>query len=113
MNQLQYNFIRKERTCEKLGITEGQFAYVKRLGTIIRKLYENDCNGFLTTAGDWDERATKRNEAKTDQFEKRALKFAKDNKLHIYLQTDCRGATIYLDKKPIPENNYNNASCIY
>jgi hypothetical protein len=33
--------------------------------------------------------------------------------LHYYLQTDPRGATIYLDTQEIPENNYTQAVCIY
>ena len=38
---------------------------------------------------------------------------AKRLRLCVYFQTDPRGATIYLSKDPIPENNYTIASCIY
>ena len=35
-SQKYYNQVRKERGCEKLGITSNQWSYVKRLGTILR-----------------------------------------------------------------------------
>jgi cell wall assembly regulator SMI1 len=33
--------------------------------------------------------------------------------LHLYLQGDCRGAPVYVDTAPIPENSYNRAHCLY
>ena len=38
---------------------------------------------------------------------------AKILNLNLYFQTDPRGATIYVDRQPIPENNYTQAKCIY
>lgn len=113
MNQAYYNEERKINSSEKLGITRNQYTYIMRIGSILRQLYENDCNGFQDFNGNEDIRATKRNQSRIDRYEKIAEKFAKDNKLYLFLQGDCRGATIYLDKKPIPENNYTSAICIY
>lgn len=113
MNQIYYNYQRKAQGCEKLGITEGQWSYIKRISTTLGYLYANECNGFSDDAGNWDERANKRNEARIARWESYAIAFAKRNKLHIYLQTDPRGASIYLDKKPIPQNNYSRAICVY
>lgn len=33
--------------------------------------------------------------------------------LCLYLQGDCRGAPVYVDTKPIPDNAYNRAHCLY
>ena len=105
---------RKQRGCEKLGITAGQWSYIKRLGTMLRMAYEDSCNGFYDPInGGEDERKARRHEKYESQLEARAYKFAGNNGLYIYLQTDPRGATIYLDTEKIPENNYNKAVCIY
>ncbi len=113
MNQLYWDGQRKIRSCEKLGITQGQWAYIKRVGSILRKLYENDCNGFQDKNGNEDITATKRNQSKIEKYEHDAYAFSGHNGLYLFLQGDCRGATIYLDKKAIPKNNYTNAVCIY
>jgi hypothetical protein len=114
MTQQYYNEVRKQRSCEKLGITSGQWSYIKRLGTMLENCYVNDCNGFYNEyTGKEDERRAKWNENQEARLEKNAQKFANDNKLYLYLQTDPRGATIYLDKVEIPENNYTQAVCIY
>lgn len=113
MNNAYYNEQRKQNTSEKLGITRNQYTYIMRIGSILRQLYENDCNGFQDYNGNEDTRATKRNQLKIDRYEHIAYEFAGHNGLYIYLQGDCRGATIYLSKHKIPENNYTISSCIY
>jgi hypothetical protein len=113
MNQAYYNEQRKIRDCEKLGLKRGQWAYIKGIGNTLRRLYEEECNGFRKTDYTEDTKAAERNLRWQEQYENKARKFAKSNGLYLYLQTDCRGATIYLDTKEIPENNYNQAVCIY
>ena len=103
-SQLYWNEQRKIQGCEKLGITPSQWSYIKRIGTMLCDRYTADCNGDYSH--DWQYEAT-------GKLEAIALKFAHDNKLEIYLQTDPRGATIYLDTQPIPDNNYTKAVCIY
>jgi len=119
-SQKYYNQVRKDRGCEKLGITSNQWSYIKRLGTILRQLYEKDCNGFCLYVYKggrptriFDEVGQASNDRKVARLEKTIFKFVNDNKLHLYLQPDCRGATIYLDTQPIPDSNYTRAICIY
>jgi len=106
MNQAYWNIQRKIRGCEYLGIREGQWSYIKRIGTILNKRYTADCNGDYCDHQGYEDLVT-------GEIEDKAAKFARDNKLELYLQTDPRGATIYLDKKPIPNNNYTQAVCVY
>ena len=114
MNQLYWNEVRKQRGCERLGITSGQWSYIKRIGTILERLYTNSCNGFYNEyTGKENERQARYNEMLEGQYEARAEKFAKDNGLQLYLQTDPRGACIYLDTNPIADNDYTKAVCIF
>jgi hypothetical protein len=97
---------RKIQGCEYLGITPGQWSYIKRIGTILNNRYTADCNGDYNDHQVYQDRLT-------TKIEERVTMFAGHNGLYFYLQTDPRGATIYLDKKPIPDNNYTQAVCIY
>lgn len=100
----RYNEDRK-RKCEALGITKNQYNAFRRIGENLHEIYEDNCNGGIPTE-----------EAYFDlvkPHEEKAQEMANELGLHVYFQTDPRGATIYLDKKPIPENNYTNACCIY
>jgi hypothetical protein len=103
-SQAYWNEQRKIQGCKKLGITPGQWSYIKRIGSMLCNRYTADCNGEYSH--DWQYE-------KTGNLEKVASKFAHDNKLEIYLQYYPRGATIYLDTQPIPDNNYTKAVCIY
>jgi len=99
----QYN-IDRERTCTALGITKNQYNWFRRKGAELHKIYENNCNGIYETEKEYDNA-------------KFGLETALDLKsemlsLHMYLQTDPRGATVYLDTEAIPENAYNVARCI-
>lgn len=104
----QYN---KDRsiTCERLGISENQYNAFRRYGQKLHKIYENNCNGYSDS---YEEQA--------DEREEQVINDAIDAKcknlgLEFYLQTDPRGATIYLSKEPIESNNYNRfgSECIY
>lgn len=108
----QYNQHR-EYVCEALGITKNQYNSFRRDGERLRKHYENDCNGYQDINGEWDEVATERAGQIEEQIEDRVEEEVKELGLFIYFQKDCRGATIYLDMQPIPENNYTTAYCIY
>jgi len=90
--------------CGKLGFSVNEYNWFRRKGNLLHKVYEDNCNGLLTE--EEYEKTTEFLYHHTD------LK-AKDLGLYIYYQTDPRGATIYLDKKPIPKNAYNRAYCIY
>lgn len=99
----QYNQYRTW-SCMKLGITENVFNQFKTIGKKLRQQYENRCNTDIS-----DETY----ESIVNPIYEKADKLAKNLGLYIYYQTDPRGATIYLDKKPISENNYTVATLIY
>ncbi len=91
-------------TCERLGITINTYNWFRRKGQLLHKIYEDYCNGDETEATQREEQVL--NDAVTGQ--------AKVLGLHIFFQTDPRGATIYLGTTEIPENSYNtSAHCIY
>lgn|SRR3990167_6332475 len=95
----------RDITCDRLGITKNQYNQFRRIGQSLRKIYEMNCNGEFGNEFQYEE-------ATNDDYHG-ADNLAKKLGLEIFYQTDPRGATIYLDKEPIPENNYTNACCIY
>jgi hypothetical protein len=95
----------RERACKRLGITKNQYNYFRREGEILRKYYEDNCNGLFKKEQDYLD--------KVEPLEGRIYNRSNLANLFIYFQTDPRGATIYLDTKEIPENNYTQAVCIY
>ena len=101
----EYYNIQRDRTCERLSITKNQYNWLRRKSEELHKVYENNCNGLYEQEYDYIREAR----AKEGVIHKKAL----DLCLFDYFQTDPRGATLYLDKDPIPDNNYTNACCIY
>lgn len=100
----QYN-IDRVRTCERLGIRELDYNAFRRIGQSLHKIYEMDCNGEFKNEPDYEEAV--------NDYYKAGNNLAKRLNLHIFYQTDPRGATIYLSKEPIPENNYTISSLVY
>ena len=96
-----------KRARVNLGITEKDYADFKRVGKALNKCFVKDVNGFYRE----EDRLT--NDRITASYYKTADKMAKELGLYIYYQTDPRGATIYLSRHEIPENNYTVATCIY
>ena len=102
----RYNQQRKS-ACKRLGITKNQYNWLRRKGEELRKVYENNCNGLYKTKEEG-------NQAEKDLiYQINVYKQECEELLYAYYQTDPRGATIYLDTKVIPENNYTQAVCIY
>jgi len=97
----EYN-ARREAVCTELNITKNQYNWLRRNGECLHNIYENACNGFLTEEA--EEKATDRLYAEIDTK-------AKILGLHIFYQTDPRGATIYASKNAIERNNYNRSGC--
>ena len=100
----EYN-IRRQNICNMLGITKNRYNAYRRIGDALRKIYENNCNGLYETESHY--------ELACLPYEQAAGGMARKDGLHIYYQTDPRGATIYLDKIEIPNNNYTKAYVIY
>jgi len=97
----------RERACKRLGITKNQYNWLRRKGEALRKVYEDNCNGKYTNEACY--------EIDCSSIQVRVWVYIKENNLglNVHYQTDPRGASLYLDKEPIPENNYTNAICIY
>ena len=82
------------------------------IGKSLHRLYEKQCNGFCDYQGNWDEKASDRADKREENLNKKAQAIAKEIGAYIYMQGDPRGATIYIDNKPIPDNNYTQAVCL-
>jgi len=95
----------RARACARLGITVNQYNWLRRKGESLRKVYEDSCNGII---------AEDAYDLRTGDLEAELADYIKPLDLHIYLQTDPRGATIYLDTlTPLTQINYNEGVCIY
>lgn len=75
-----------------------------RLGETLRQRYEDECSHQWANTPEY--------ETATRALELRIRTLATAGGLHCYLQGDCRGATVYVDMKPIPDNNYSRAHCL-
>jgi len=95
----------RDRACNRLGITENQYNWFRREGEKLRKVYENNCNGLYDTDFAY--------EMAEGETLNKIVEKATALRLELFFQTDPRGATIYLDTKEIPDNNYTQAVCIY
>jgi len=63
------------------------------------------CNGEVSDSGEY--------ENLVNPIYDKIGEYVKKLGLYIYYQTDPRGATIYVDKNRIPENDYTRAYCVY
>jgi len=100
----EYN-VHRHNVCKSLGLTQNQYNWFRRKAEKLHKIYEDECNGLHPTEEIYSERAFK--------LYKEISAKCKPMKLEYFCQTDPRGGTLYLDKKPIPENNYTRAHLIY
>jgi len=101
----------RERACKRLGITRNQYNWLRRKGEEYRLACEENCNGTYT-----EQQYEVRTKCLENGIYHYLLKQELNTKKHqmfVYFQTDPRGATIYLDTKEIPSNNYTQAVCIY
>lgn len=103
MTKKEYR-VYKEKTIEALDMSSEIFDMFKLYGEKLNKIYTDLCNGDIT-------------DKQAEELEKPIYRTLKSTcqllGYYIYYQTDPRGATIYLDTKPISENNYTIAHCIY
>ena len=99
--------------CRELDITRNQYKQFATLGKKLNKIYCDNCNGYMGNDGKWSDELQEKAEIKETKLVKQVNGLCASLNLYYYLQTDPRGATIYLDTKEIPDNSYNNAHCIY
>lgn len=104
MDKRGYYNLHRDGVCEALKLTKNQYNWFRRKGEILHQMYEFNCNGDFTE---------ERYEEVTKPIYKVVDAKAKELGLYVYYQTDPRGATIYVDNQPIPDNNYTRAYCIY
>lgn len=103
----------------RLSITRKEYKRFLIVGNKLHRAFELNCNGYVGNEAEWNgnelvNRFTEEDYTRlTQPLYKQAQEMAKEKGLYIYFQTDPRGATIYLDTKEIPSNNYTNAVCIY
>lgn len=83
-----------------------------RIGRRLRAIYTDQCNGFQDNLGGWDSEADEKAKKEANKLEDKARAIVKAMGAYIYIQTDPRGATIYIDSGEIPADNYNQAVCI-
>jgi uncharacterized protein (UPF0371 family) len=110
--QCKHYNINRDKACGELGITQNQYNWLRRKGEDLRKIYENNCNGLYLD----DETYTQICQVREDEIYAYLIKHklnTKEYKIYVHFQTDPRGATLFLSRQPIPENNYTNAYCIY
>lgn len=106
-----YNEMRA-RVCDQLGITKNQYNWLRRKGNALHRLYEFQCNG-CDNNGWSSEKTQARWERQEEELYKQVHEYVNKLGLYVFFQTDPRGATIYLDDREIPDNNYTNSYCIY
>jgi hypothetical protein len=94
---------------------------LRRAALTLRRWYEHECNGVIQRDGDdgegapyWYSPRTGERISPANDREKGAIKtvarICKALGIEYFLQTDPRGGTLYVDNKPIPDNNYNRAT---
>ena len=113
----EYYNEQRERTCQRLGITKNQYNWLRRKGEALHRIYEFQCSGqddmgysSDKTQARW-ERWENDHYTNVNKYIEKLSRFSRQ--LFVYFQTDPRGATVYVDREAIPENNYTNAVCIY
>jgi len=100
----EYNEQRK-CACERNGITENQYNWLRRRGQTLHLCYERNCNGEYASDSQY--------ETIVNPIYKAVEAYVKKLGLEVYFQTDPRGATIYIDKEPLTASAYNRGACIY
>lgn len=118
-NQYHYRQDHINRVMNDLNLTRKDYKRFLIIGNKLHRIYELSCNGYIGSEPIYQDNKIV-NEYTDTMYSKdtqplynKAIKLATDKHLHIYFQTDPRGATIYIDTKDIPENNYTQAYCIY
>lgn len=74
-------------------------------GERLRKRFENSCNYVWASGSSY--------EAGSAMIAKAIHALARDCGLHCYLQTDPRGATVYVANEPLNDQNYSDAACLF
>lgn len=76
-----------------------------RAAESLRKRYEAECSY------EWAD--TEAYRKRTETQERNLVARVEALGLHAYIQSDPRGATLYVDKEPLTCTNYNTGLCVY
>jgi len=102
---------RRERFAElvhsKLFPPQARLTYdaLARMAESLRKRYEATCSYPWANTPAYEKR--------TETAERKLLAEVAALGLHGYLQSDPRGATLYVDSQPICGTDYTRALCVY
>jgi len=107
MNQREEYNRHRIFTCNELNISVNQYNWFRRLANKLQLKYIRSCNGY--TQPFFEKQDEEREVIWCHQIGKKAEAL----KLFVYHQTDPRGASLYLAKYRINDENYHNAHCIY
>jgi hypothetical protein len=79
-----------------ISATEARTAVttLKRIGKSLHRIYERQCNGHQTPAGNWDEEAAKKDDAREEKLEAQARALLDSYGIGLYLNADPRGNPI-------------------
>ena len=98
----------RESVCNRLNLTKTQYNYLRRIGQAFRKLFENNCNGYVKSESLYCDYYTEIEIKLSNYIKKNNLK-----SLYYFIQSDPRGSSLYFDYEVIPDNNYTKALSIY
>ncbi len=107
------------QTMEALSLTRNDYKSFLVIGNKIHRRLEYYCNGYMGNEPQYvgNKLINRFEEAEYERYIDPIMEVAEEKArklgLYIFFQTDPRGATIYLDKKPIKNSSYTDAYCIY
>lgn len=104
MNHTAYYKVHKQNVFKATRLNNNEYNWLRRKAEALHTVYEQNCNGLLAEEFYWK---------LVYKYRKEIDIFATSLSLHTYHQSDPRGASLYVDTKPILENNYTGAYCIY
>jgi hypothetical protein len=85
---------------------------VYKLATTLHRLYTEQCNGYQTADGRWDEECTKRSEKQSEAIEAELRALFESHGLGLYLQSDPRGNPVgILTPRTGKYNTMGGAEC--
>lgn len=104
---------RRERVSKEFGIDKNSYNRLRRSAEGLTRADTNYANG--TTGGEpkysgnkiVNEYTEKNHRKDTDEAFKKIASMAKKMGLHYYHQSDPRGASLYVSKKRMSQENYN------
>lgn len=80
----------------QLGIGVEDAAKLISSAGSLHRIYERQCNGYANWRGDWDQKATDRDDKREQRLNRTVEDIATEYDLRVYFQGDPRGWPIYL-----------------